>query len=135
MRRTTTLLAAALATLTATPATASNTRTATDQVGGVRFTLHGSHLALTILAEHAAGGRGAAPLLRGHKVRTVCGISRTSSAAPIARAAARWPRHADRALFLLDRDLAARARWCLVEGLDGEDIAAVDLGTHRRLQW
>ena len=133
MRRTTTLLAAALATLATTPATASPVRTATDQFTGVHFTLHGHRLTLTITGKHVEGGRAAGPLLRGHMVRTVCGIGRTARV-PTARAAGHWPRRADRALFLLDRDLAAKARWCLVERLDGEDVAAVDLGTHRRLQ-
>jgi hypothetical protein len=129
------LLTAALA---ATPAATSSATTrvstrattlkATDHISGLTFTLTRRRLTLR-LTDHLAGGTAAGPLLRGHLVRVVCGThdpAKTRDLGSLARSAGVWGSSTTSALFLLNHDIERDARWCVVERLDGADIAAVD---------
>jgi len=131
------LLTAALpaATTSATSLVAERSKTmiATDHLSGVRFSLTADRLTLS-LTDHRKGGTAAGPQLRGHRVRVACGEHdplKSRDVASLARAAGVWRTTQTSALFLLNRDIEQTARWCIVERLDGADVAGIDFTTGR----
>lgn len=115
-----TVLAAALvASLALAPAAgAASTRTATDHVAGLRFSLSGKRLTLRITTQYRDKKTAAVTLLPGRGVKVSCGTKAASgkpNSSLVARASGTWSKSAKSRTFMLSRDVAAKASWCMVQ--------------------
>lgn len=113
----------------------ATTRTATDHLNGVRFTLKGRTLTLRLVPQQGRTPPDARLRLFGRPLRAVCGAAGRegrSSGPGTASRAFTWKRGDLSRALTLSRNIAGRTRWCVVESRTGSDVAAVDfkLGTN-----
>ena len=112
----------ALAALVPAPAADAATRRATNAELRVRFTLDDRVLTVRLL-------RGAPRRVRrqlyGHRIRAVCGTSFNFSEGVRVKRTRLWPQGRRRLRFGFRRNISRRAKWCLVERRNGDDVAAV----------
>jgi hypothetical protein len=113
------VLAAAVTTLALAPvADAASTRTATDHLAGLKFTLTGKRITLRITTQYRTRKSAAVTLLPGKGVKVSCG-TKSAAGKPnsplVARASGTWSKSARSRSFTLSRDIATKASWCLVQ--------------------
>lgn len=104
-----------------------------DRSHGLRFTLAGSVLTVGLVP---ANGKppDARKRLWGKRIRGICSPSFSPQEPPrVVRTVALWPRGQEKLSFSFERDIAARATWCLLEGVSGVDVAGVDFGVFIRI--
>ena len=119
MRRAFALLIAPAVLAAGAPAASAETRVAVDRNAGIRFTLEGKALTLSLI------GRRERSTVPGNRVKVGCAGSFRRLGAGLVLASARWPTGAKSARFLFGRDISARAKWCALEDMDGSDHATV----------
>ena len=117
MRRAFALLIAAAVLAAGAPAASAETRVAVDRNAGIRFTLEGKALTLSLT------GRRERSTVPGNRVKVACATSFRRLRAGLVLASARWPSGAESARFLFGRDISGRAKWCVLEDMDGSDHA------------
>jgi hypothetical protein len=125
MRRVTiaVLLTATIGITAAVPAQAASRR-ATDGVAGLKFTLSGKRLSLTLTGKKRVSQR-----VRGAKINVTCGTSAVGgkpNSKLVARGAGTWARRSQSRTFTLSRDVSAKANWCMVQA-GGLIVSFVDL--------
>jgi hypothetical protein len=118
------LLAAVLAltALTTPPAADAATRRATNGELRVRFTLDDRVLTVRLLRD---APRRVRRQLYGHRIRAVCGTSFAFTQGVQVRRTRLWPQGRRRLRFGFRRNISRRAKWCLVERRNGDDVAVV----------
>jgi hypothetical protein len=121
----------ALLVLAASPAGAvAKTRTATDHLSGVRFTLKGRALTLRVVPQPKPTA--VREKLFGHRLHGVCGFNGADGhpvGTGVTAVTFTWKRGDLSRTVRLPRDISATADWCVVEAAgDGGDVAGVDFG-------
>jgi hypothetical protein len=124
------VLAALATSLALAPAAgAASTRTATDHLTGLKFSLSGKKLSLRITTQYRDRKSAAVTLLPGRGVKVSCG-TKAASGKPnsplVARGSGTWSKTAKTRSFTLSRNVASKASWCLVQA-SGSIAGYVDL--------
>jgi hypothetical protein len=124
------VIAAVVASLALVPAAgAATTRTATDHLTGLKFSLAGKRLTLRITTQYRSRKTAAVTLLPGRGVKVSCG-TKSAAGKPnsrlVARGSGTWSKTAKSRGFTLSRDVASKASWCLVQA-SGSIAGYVDL--------
>lgn len=96
------------------------------QARGFAFSLAGRTLTVA-LSPRRAGGRPGRRVF-GRRVTAACGTTTRPRLRDTVHVQRRWPRGAQSVTFRFGRDIAARARWCLIERADGGDVAVARFG-------
>jgi hypothetical protein len=107
----------------AVPATAG-VLSRTDTGAGVSFRLDGRVLTVGIVPQPDSSPPDARRKLFGRHMRAACGVSLTRPAGAVHRTR-RWPEGRLHLTYRFPRDLSGSARFCLLEGRDGGDVAVV----------
>jgi hypothetical protein len=131
LRRVAPLLAVVLL---AAPATASAAvRSELDRQGGVRLTLDGAALtAEIVVTPHFHRSPTTEEQLYGQRVAGACGTSFRPLRRTFVFERRVWPAGVRRLTFGFGRDISRRARWCVLEGADGGDVAFVSFVDRER---
>jgi hypothetical protein len=112
----------ALTVLVAPPAADAATRRATNSELRVRFTLDNRVLTVRLL-------RGAPRRVRrqlyGHRIQATCGTDLDFTEGVKVRRTRLWPQGRRRVRFRFGSNISRRAKWCLVERRNGDDVAFV----------
>jgi hypothetical protein len=118
------LLAAslALALLVAPPAADAATRRATNSELRVRFTLDDRVLTVRLLR---GTPRRVRRQLYGRRIRAICGTNFVFTGGVKVRRTRLWPQGRHRVRFRFGSNISRRAKWCLVERRNGDDVAFV----------
>jgi hypothetical protein len=102
------------------------TREKTDHKVGVEFKLAGHTLrAKVVPPSYPVAGTGVKAELWRHHVRAACATSLRRTVALTVHTARRWPRGRLSLKYRFQRDISARARYCLLEDTSGGDLALV----------
>lgn len=130
------LTAACLATATlAVAAGASTSPVRLDRLHGVRFELSGSVLTVALAPQPGRTPPDVRRQLWGKRIRAVCAPTFNPREAPrsAVRAVRLWPRGALEVRYRFPRDVSSNVKWCLLEDVNGGDVAGVDFAPFVRV--